>query len=637
MKRFLCLMLLLASSVPALAWSREIPIQDFFRDPEFSRVQLSPDGQHVAVIVPKSDRTVLMVLSVSDKKVVGKWDYGENRHFANVQWANDKRLLFWVAEKLGSFDYKVPRGDLFAANIDGTNPIAIPHGAYYQVVDLTREDPDTILVSRSIERANLSKLNVNNGRLIPVATSPLDNGSFLVDHDGQVRFTFGEMADGREVTYMRDGGDNSPWSKVHEAARSGDAYKAIGFSADNSSVYVARGDEGKPERLVLLNLQTRQETMLAEDGTVDASSYLWSSDERTLLAVRYDNGKPFWDFVAPEHPEAKLYAGLVKAFPGKGISFGGMSQDGTRIAFRVYGDTDPGQAYLYDTKTGKATYLLSYMDWIKPEEMSPMTPVTVTARDGLKIHGYLTVPKGSDGKGLPLIINPHGGPFGVRDDWGFNPEVQLLANRGFAVLQMNYRGSGGYGNAFVRAGYRKWGTAMQDDLTDSVKWAVSQGIADRNKVCIYGASYGGYAALMSVVREPDLYRCTVGYAGVYDLDIQHDADFADFAFGRSYLADVYPTTKSERMAQSPGYGVERIKAPVMLVHGGKDVRVPIRNMDFLVDQMAKAGKKPELVVVEPKEAHGFRDLNNNVNLYTKMLTFFDKYIGPKATTAGAAP
>jgi dipeptidyl aminopeptidase/acylaminoacyl peptidase len=273
------------------------------------------------------------------------------------------------------------------------------------------------------------------------------------------------------------------------------------------------------------------------------------------------------------------------------------------------------------------------MDWIKPDEMSPMKPVQVRTRDGLVIHGYLTLPKGSNGKNLPLIVNPHGGPHGPRDEWGFNPEVQLFANRGYAVLQMNYRGSGGYGNAFEGKGYRKWGTTMQDDLTDSVKWAIGQGIADANRVCIYGASYGGYAALMSVVREPDLYKCTVGYVGVYDLDAQRDADFMAHESGRNYLKDAYPLEKSERMAQSPAYGVERIKTPILLVHGEKDVRVPIKNMHFLVSQLAKVGKKPDDVIVEKKEAHGFRDLQNQVNLYTKMLAFFDKYIGPKPATA----
>jgi dipeptidyl aminopeptidase/acylaminoacyl peptidase len=201
---------------------------------------------------------------------------------------------------------------------------------------------------------------------------------------------------------------------------------------------------------------------------------------------------------------------------------------------------------------------------------------------------------------------------------------------------MNYRGSGGYGNAFERAGYRKWGTTMQDDLTDSVKWAIAQGIADPDRVCIYGASYGGYAALMSVVREPDLYKCTVGYVGVYDLDIQRsDSDTAEIKAGQSYLNDVYPTTVAERRAHSPAYGVDRIKVPIMLVQGEKDVRVPIKHMNFLISQLKSVGKQPEEVIVEKKEAHGFQDLDNQVNLYTRMIAFFDKYIGPNAAPAAA--
>lgn len=610
------------------AVAREIPIADFFKDPEFSSVRLSPDGKHLAVVMPQNDRSVLVVMNAGDKKVIGRWDYGENRHFRQVLWANDRRLLFRVTIKTGRFDYEVGMGDLYASNIDGSNRIDIQNGAYYQIVDMTPDDPDTILVSRSIEGAYLFKLNVNNGRVTTVATAPVDGGSFLVDHEGRARYAYGEMQDGRQVTYRRDG---DSWSLLHESPRGGATYKPLGFAADDKHAYFAKGENGKPEAIVLVDPDTEQETVVSDNGTVDPDGMLWSSDHRSLIAVHYTDGLPDWDFIEPATAETRIYAGLAKAFPGKGVLFGGVSQDGRLVAVQVYADRDPGQVYLFDTLTGKATYLLSSMEWIKPAEMATMKPVTVTARDGIVLHGYLTVPNGSDGKNLPLIVNPHGGPHGIRDDWGFNPEVQLLANRGYAVLQMNYRGSGGYGNAFERAGYRKWGTAMQDDLTDSVRWAVRQGIADADRVCIYGASYGGYAAIMSVVREPDLYKCAVGYAGVYDLDIQKsDSDTAGSKYGRSYLNDVYPETVAERRAQSPAYGVDRIKTPIMLVHGGKDMRVPIKNMNFLISQLKSVGKQPVDVVTESKEAHGFRDLNNNVNLYTHMLSFFDRYIGSKA-------
>lgn len=626
------LILLLLS--PLLAAAREVPIEDFFKDSEFSSVKLSPDGKHVAVIIPQADRTVLAVLDTSNRKVISKWDYGENRHFSDVVWANNKRLLFWVGVKLGSFDFKVTKGDLYASNIDGTGRIDIPNGAFYSVVDLTPEDPETILVERSFGTAFLFKLNVNNGRTTTVASAPVDGGGFLVDHDRKARYAYGEMEDGREVTYRRDG---EKWTLVHEVKRSGASYVPLGFFTDNKRVYVSKGEEGKPEALMLVDPETNEEVQLSSDGTVDPSSYLWSSDERTLLAVRYDEGIPYWDFVAPEHPEAKVYAGVVKAFPGKAISFGGITDDGSKFAFRVFSDTDPGEVYLFDVASGRATYMLSSREWIKPTEMSKMRPVQVTTRDGKVIHGYLTVPNGSDGRNLPLVVNPHGGPHGVRDYWGFNPEVQLLANRGFAVLQMNYRGSGGYGNAFISAGYKNWGTSMQDDLTDSVRSLVSQGIVDKHRICIYGASYGGYAALMSVTREPDMYRCTVGYVGVYSLPMMFaKGDIQERKSGRNFQGDVLPNGNAALEANSPAYNVGKIKAPIMLVHGAKDQRVPIAQMNFLVSQLKTVGKQPEVTVVEDKEAHGFRDVKNNVNLYTKMIAFFDKYIGPNAKPGAPA-
>lgn len=626
-------MLLAALAATAFAASaRQVPIQDFFKDPEFTSVSLSPDGKHMAVTVPQEDRTVLAVLRVSDKGVVGKWDYGVDRHFRQVLWANNDRLLFYVTFKTGRFDFETSKGDLYASNIDGTQRIDIPNGIGYQIVSLTPEDPRTILVERSIETSYLSKLDVYNGRLVTVATAPVEQGSFLVDHERKPRFVSGAMNDGRNVTYRRDG---EKWTLVHESERNGATYQPLGFAADNRHAYMAKGVEGKPESVVLLDTQTREEEPLSSNGTVSPSGFVWSADRKTLLGVQYEDGVPYWDWIAKDHPETLVYAGLVKAFPGKAVNFLRPSDDGRYLAMRVYSDTAPSEAYLFDRQAGKATYLAGSMEWIKPAEMSPMKPIELKARDGLTLHGYITLPAGSSGKNLPMIINPHGGPHGPRDEWGFNPEVQLLANRGYAVLQVNYRGSGGYGNAFEGMGYRKWGTTMQDDLTDSVKWAIAQGIADPNRVCIYGASYGGYAALMSAVREPDLYRCTVGYVGVYDLDAQRDADFMAHEAGRSYLRDAYPTTKAERVAQSPAYGVDRLKIPVLLVHGAKDVRVPIRNMNLLVSQMEKAGKKPDDVIVEAKEGHGFRELQNNVNLYTKMLAFFDKYIGPGAKTAQA--
>lgn len=626
------LAILLLMTLPGIAAAADVPIKDFFKDAEFESVLLSPDGEHIAVVMPRSDRSVMVVLKVDDKSVVGSWDYGKDYYFQRVTWANSERLLYATSFKTGRFDFQVGLRDMYASNIDGTRRIAIPHGNFYGLVDTLPGERESVLVTRSIENAFLFKLNVYNGKITRVASSPLDFGSFEVDHQGRVRYAFGEMDDGSSATYRRDG---ERWTLVDKGAPfAGYGIVPVGFTADDEQAFVFKSPGGAAKSLWRIDPVTGNGKEVSNNGTVDPSDLLWSSDHKTLLAVRYDDGIPYWDFIAPDHPETALFAGLVKAFPGKVVAFSGISEDGNRVLMHVYSDRDPGQVYLFDRKAGQARFLLSSMQWIKPEQMSVMKPVDVKTRDGMVIHGYLTIPAGSNGKNLPLVVNPHGGPHGPRDEWGFNPEVQLLANRGYAVLQMNYRGSGGYGDAYVSAGYRKWGTTMQDDLTDSVRWAVSQGIADPSRVCIYGASYGGYAALMSVVREPDLYQCSVGYVGVYDMDVQrHNSDTSQSEYGRSYLNMVFPESAAERHAQSPIYGVDRIKAAIMLVHGAKDERVPIKNMHELVDRMAAVGKKPEQIVVEKKEAHGFRDIDNNVNLYTQMLAFFDRHIGSKQATA----
>lgn len=620
--------LFVASSVVE---ARKIPVGDFFKDPEFTSVSLSPTGEYITVSVPQDDRTLLAAFRVSDMKLVGKWDYGSKRHIDRVLWVNDERFFMFVSQKLGRFDFRVGTPDVYASNVDGTKRRDIPNGGYFSIVDLMENDPRRILVSRSVDSAYLFSMDVENGETRTISTAPLRYGSFLVDSKGKVRYAMGAEENRDSVTLRRDG-DN--WHEVHRAPMGGASRQPQMFDEFDRNVIFEVSNDGEPERVVLVEPETGTEKALSSNKNVIPGRYLRSSDKKTLLAVSYLDGTPEYHFVNKEHPESKAYAGLINSFPEHAVGFHGISKDGRFILFRTFSDVDPGSYYLFDRKEGSAKFLLSAMDWIKPQEMSPMKPIAFTARDGKTIHGYLTVPKGSNGKNLPLILHPHGGPHGPRDEWGFNPEVQFLANRGYAVLQVNFRGSGGYGNAFEKAGYRNWGTTMVDDMTDGVRWAVGQGIADRNRICTYGASYGGYAALQTVVREPTAYKCTIGYVGVYSLPLMFsDGDIPETKSGIAYLKRVMPATLAEQQAQSPAYNVDRINIPVMLVQGAKDMRVPMSQYEALRDALAKAGKPAEVTVVEEKEAHGFYDYQNQVDLYTKMEAFLDKYIGDGRKTA----
>lgn len=617
----LALLLLASTAVGA----QTVPVEDFFRDPEFTSVSLSPTGEYIAVSVPKEDRTSLVVLRVSDMTPMGSWEHGANRHVDRVVWVNDRRFFMYVSQKLGRYDFRVGTPDVTASDVDGRRRAVIPNGGTYQIVDYLEDDPDHVLVQRSIDSAYLFRLNVNNGETRTVATAPLRFGSFLVDHEGRVRYAVGSTEKRESVTLRRT--DNG-WTEVHRAPMGESRHAPYGFDRDNRLVYTEISEKGEPATLFAVDSETAEKTRLSGNANVEPGRFLFSADGRELLGVTYLDGTPEIDFINKTHPEVLTYAGLMNAFPDHAVRFDGVSRDGRQVLVRAYSDVDPGSYYLFDRQTQKAKFLLSAMDWIKPGQMSPMQPFSVKARDGTTVHGYVTIPRGSEGKNLPMILHPHGGPHGPRDTWAFNPEVQFLANRGYAVLQVNFRGSGGYGNAFERMGYRNWGTTMIDDMTDAVEWAIGEGIADRNRICTYGASYGGYAALQSVVREPERYRCTIGYVGVYSLPLMtRDGDIPRTESGRAYLARVLPESVGEQQAQSAAFNVDRINVPVMLVHGERDERVPMSQYRALKSALVDAGKPPEVEILAPKEGHGFQELGNNVRLYNAMEAFLGKHIG----------
>ena len=619
----------LAVGFAGTALAQKVPVEDFFKDPEFSAVTLSPTGEYLTVSVPEGDRTVLAAFRVADMELVGKWDYGRQMHADRVRWVNDERFFVYVSRKLGRYDFRVGTPDVYASNVDGRRRITIPNGGTYQIVDTLEQEPDWILVQRSIDSAYLSRLNVNDGRLRTAAIAPLRFGSFLVDHEGTLRYAIG-MEENRETVTLRRVGDS--WAEIHRAPMGGSSNMPMGFDPDNRLVYTRVSEDGEPTKVYALDAETEERTLLSENENVDPGSYLYSSDGKELLAVRYLDGVPTTDFINPEHAEVLTYAGLMNAFPDHAVAFSGISRDGRLVLVHVYSDVDPGSYYLFDRQTGQARFLLAARSWIKPEQMSPMRAISFTARDGTRVHGYITIPRNSDGRNLPLIMNPHGGPHGPRDVWGFNPEVQFLANRGYAVLQVNFRGSGGYGNAFERMGYRNWGTSMIDDMTDGVEWAVAEGIADPNRICTYGASYGGYAALQSVVREPERYRCTIGYVGVFSLPLMfRDGDIPRQESGRNYLNRVMPESQAEQQSQSPAFNVDRINVPVMLVHGERDERVPMSQYRALKSALEDAGKPPEVEILARNEGHGFQELENNVRLYNAMEEFLDKHIGDNAS------
>lgn len=634
----LVVFVLMASGMAA---GGNVETKDFFRIPEFTEVELSPGGEYLAITVPQEDRTELAILRVADREVMSKWDYGPRMHPYEVQWVSSDRFMVKVAEKTNWFDgFVATEYRVFFANADAGRRMAVENGATYRVIDTLPEDSRHILVQRTIERPHLFRMEVARGRLSRVAVSPMETGGFAVDADGQVRYAIGMDRNGRRIEIHRRVGDG--WEKTAEVDRfAGDLDWPAGFAPDGVSVYMVGGSEEGTSRLYLLNPETGEQSDVFVHDQVQIDRLVYASDRRTLIGVQVEPGRPEIHYLDVDHPEVRFRAGLEQAFPGQFVHIQGQTVDGRLMLARVYSDTNPGSVYLVDTRDGRATYLLGNRDWIEPSQMAPMRPFSVTARDGKVLHGYLTLPLGREQeRDLPMVVVPHGGPHGVRDRWQFHREIQFLANRGYAVLQVNFRGSGGYGGSFERAGFRRWGTAMQDDVADAVEWAVAQGFAARERVCIFGASYGGYTALMNPIRHPELYRCAIGYVGVYSLPMMFTrGDIPSTESGRNFLNRVLPQSDEERQAQSPAYRVAELDVPVMLIHGTRDERVPQAQMEFLVRQMAGVGKTPEEVFVERRSAHGIFNTETNVEVYDRIAAFLDRHIGNSrhaAATAAAA-
>jgi len=477
------------------------------------------------------------------------------------------------------------------------------------------------------------RLNVYTGRSVTVTRAPMPRSQFMADGDGNVRLNIALRVDHTEVIHVRaaKGGE---WTPLHDERSAGYSLIPLAFEADGNNVLARREHAKGADSLVRWNIEDNTQKEIAPSGVADPEEVLMDAAERSPYAWISYPDRPQVTFLDPASREAKLLKALNEAFPGQYVVPTSFTRDGKLGLVAVVSDRNPGEFYLIDTETMKARYLASSRQWLDPKQMGEARPVVIPARDGTTLHGYLILPAGQTPKQLPLVVNPHGGPHNARDQWEFDEEAQLIASRGYAVLKVNFRGSDGYGTQFKLAGQHEWAGLMQDDLADAVRWTISEGYADKNRVCIYGASYGGYAALMNSARYPELYRCTVGYVGVYDLPLMHkDGDIAETMFGREELE--LAIGKEGLEDASPLHHASKITMPVMLIHGGEDFRVPQKHADRMREALTKAGNPPEWLV-KRSEGHGFYVTENRIELYTKLLAFFDRHIGENAKPAQAA-
>ncbi|MEP6634464.1 MAG: S9 family peptidase [Luteimonas sp.] len=507
-----------------------------------------------------------------------------------------------------------------------------------RLVDLLPNDDKNVVISVSPfsndPYTRAERMDVDSGRRVPVAHAPVRNASFATDNTGSVRFANGLDIDNHSKLYYRDG-KSEAWKLINDETTTQHGEWPLGFSADDTVAYLQVENEKGPDSIVGMTVATGERKELLRDENSDPSGIIYRLGTQIPVGVRYLVGKPRTAFFDAASPEARQYRALEAAFPGDSVAITSATTDGKLELVQTYSDRNPGDFYVFDTVAKKAGHLIASRDWVDPEKMAEMKPIAFAARDGLPLTGYLTVPQGSTGKHLPMVVVTHGGPFGFFDVWSYDSESQLLAAAGYAVLQVNYRGSANRGRAFSQAGAREWGGKMQDDVTDGTKWAIEQGIADPGRICMYGGSYGGYASLMGVAKEPALYKCAVGYVGVYDLPMMQSDDARESRRFGNWSKDWVGEDAAKLAATSPNRIADKIKVPVFLAAGGEDKTAPIVQSKTMERALAKAGVPVETLYY-PTEGHGFYVESNRIEFYTRLLSFLSRNIGGATATVATA-
>lgn len=626
----------------------QIPASVFAARDQFYNLNMSPDGKHLAVTVrtPVGKRLVPMitVYSLPDLKVESTVRMKVFEVPASYAWVSNTRLVVEKALEIGTREVPVLTGEVMAFDYDGSKQEYLYGYDMFKYSRGNRFDDDqghaaitstpwplnnhVFLTTHPwrTERTTLIDIDTtNNAARKERASLPVGGLNFITQHDGTVRFAFGHREDNSFVLMRTDDGEK--WDTV-DKARVGNSLRPFAISADNSEFMAWHSAKGEPSSVIVEKFNGGERRVFASDPE-GGLHLMYGKLKSPPFAALTTSGKPSVAYFNENDPDAVLHKTLSAQFPDSVVRFVDFTADSSKLIFSVRSDRDPGVYYLYDRKANRADMLMAAMEPIDPEQMAERQPVSFRARDGLPLHGFLTLPKRAPQQKLPLVLIPHGGPHGPSDDWFFDTDAQFLASRGYAVLQVNFRGSGGRGAAFEHLGYRQWGGKIMDDLVDGVKWAAKRNDIDGNRVCAFGASFGGYAALMLAAREPGLFKCAIGYAGVYDLPYIFKEDRTRTSRrSTNWYKKFIGEDKEELERFSPVMQAGSIKAPVLLIHGGKDEIAPKEHAYRMRDALTAAGNAPEWMYVD-YEGHGFYDTENATAVYEKLEDFLKRHIGPK--------
>ena len=609
-----------------------LPLEDFFKNPEKTAYKISPNGEYYSYLAPYEDRLNVFIQKIGEDDAT-RITNSVKRDIAGYFWANNDKILY-LKDSGGDENYQ-----LFGVNIDGTDSICYTDfkKVRTQIIDDLENIPNEILIGlnkRNKQIFDVYRLYLDSGEMEMIAENPGNIQGWITDHDGKLRAAIGIIGGTNTNLLYRE----TEWLGAMAALN--DKFKSIlltdfkqsfspqFFTFDNKNLIGVSNIGRDKSAVVEFNIETKKETILYQNDNYDVSGASYSRKRMVLTSASYTSWKREKHFFDEE--SKKYYEIIQNQLEGYEFALTGTTKEEDKYIVRSYSDRSMGAYFIFDIATEKLEKIAEVTPWIDENVMASQYPIEYKSRDGLTIHGYLTLPKGEtidSAKNLPVVVNPHGGPW-ARDSWGYNPQIQFLANRGYAVFQMNFRGSTGYGTEFMQCSFKEWGKKMQDDVTDGTQWLIDKGIADSERIAIYGGSYGGYATLMGLIREPDLYAAGIDYVGVSNL-----FTFMETIppYWKPMLKIMYemvgdPVADSLLFVEnSPVFHADEIKAPLFIAQGKNDPRVNIDEADQMVAAMKERGIEVEYMV-KNNEGHGFRNEENRFDFYRAMEKFLNKHL-----------
>uniref|UniRef100_A0A486XTU9 Putative peptidase n=1 Tax=Rheinheimera sp. BAL341 TaxID=1708203 RepID=A0A486XTU9_9GAMM len=631
-------------------FASQISLQDFARHDQFIQVKISPTGQYLAATRRADAGNVeLVVIDRTKMQVVSQRHFSGDDTIGSVEWANEERLLITMARQIGALEQPQWTGELFAVDANGKKAIMLNgyrskerDTTVADVIDWLPEEKNEVVISHYNWRhkepyVDFYQLNIVSGRKKRLGGAPIRavSGSAvraLTDSEGYPKLVVGlDPKNTNKLLMLYRAERSGDWRTLASYERKKGSFIPLTFSADDSAIWGVSNSETDTMALAKVDIATGKETILAKNKHVDMSPIFSFRGGRTVELIgasfEYDQiDNYFFDSVQDKAFSSTLQ-GLIAAFPNSSVNVTSATSDNKLMVLSVVSSNKPRTFYLFDSKQNQVSFLLHSAPWLAEKPLPQTQSITYKTRDGQEIVALLTLPVGVEAKNLPLILLPHGGPHGVRDSIAqLDKDAKVLASHGYAVLQPNFRGSGGFGSAFIVSGYKKWGTMMIDDMTDGVRYLIDTGIADSRRVAVYGGSYGGYASLMSVIREPDLYRCAINFVGMSDLSLMYEeGDTTESNLGIDTLEDYIGRSDEVLKGQSAIHNLDKLKVPVFIIHGAEDRRVPLIQAEVLKKAFDERGHPYEWMVKE-KEGHGFYKPENEAERWERMLKFLEKHM-----------